>query len=146
MRHRRYTRCLPSAWTIGHFLGSSKCTEPQRIGAGGDRWRVQFRTPDHRVTQRRGFETQKEAEGFAATVHVPKMRGEYVDPADVRVTVGDLGPAWLARRRRLKPSSRRVEEVACACHHVWRSAIVATRYYALRSRHTRSTASKGKTA
>jgi hypothetical protein len=64
------------------------------------------------VTQRRDFETQREAEGFAATVHVPKMRGEYVDPADVRVTVGDLGPAWLARRRRLKPSSRRVEEVA----------------------------------
>jgi hypothetical protein len=73
---------------------------------------VQFRAPDHRVTQRRDFETQREAEGFAATVHVPKMRGEYVDPADVRVTVGDLGPAWLARRRRLKPSSRRVEEVA----------------------------------
>jgi integrase len=84
--------------------------------AKGDRWRVQYRTPDHRVTQRRGFKTKKEAEDFAATTHVSKLRGEYIDPADAKVTVGDLGPDWLERRTHLKPSSRRVEEVAWRVH------------------------------
>lgn len=84
--------------------------------AKGDRWRVQYRTPDHRVTQRRGFKTKKEAEDFAATTHVSKLRGEYIDPADAKVTVGELGVEWLARRTHLKPSSRRVEEVAWRVH------------------------------
>jgi len=64
--------------------------------AEGERWRVQYRTPDHRVTQGRGFKTKKEAEDFAATVHVSKLRGEYIDASDARVTIGDLGPDWLA--------------------------------------------------
>lgn len=84
--------------------------------AKGDRWRVQYRTPDHRVTQRRGFKTKRDAEDFAATTHVSKMRGEYVDPADAKITVGELGPDWLERRTHLKPSSRRVEEVAWRVH------------------------------
>ena len=84
--------------------------------AKGDRWQVQFRTPDHRVTRRRGFTTKREAEDFAATTRVSKMRGEYIDPAAAKVTVGDLGPDWLDRRTHLKPSSRRVEEVAWRVH------------------------------
>ncbi len=82
----------------------------------GDRWRVQYRTPDRRVTQRRGFKTKKDAENFAATTHVSKMRGEYIDPADAKITIGVLGPEWLERRTHLKPSSRRVEEVAWRVH------------------------------
>lgn len=84
--------------------------------AHGDRWRVQYRTPDNRLTGARGFKTKREAENYAATVTVSKARGEYIDPADARVTVGDLGPGWLARRTHLKPSSRRVEEVAWRVH------------------------------
>ncbi|WP_447712047.1 tyrosine-type recombinase/integrase [Mycobacterium sp. C31M] len=82
----------------------------------GDRYRVQYRTPDNRVTQRRGFKTKKDAEDFAATVHVSKLRGEYIDPAAAQITIGELGPDWLARRTHLKPSSRRVEEVAWRVH------------------------------
>ncbi len=84
--------------------------------AKGDRWQVQFRTPDHRVTRRRGFTTKREAEDFAATTRVSKMRGEYIDPAAAKVTVGDLGAEWLERRTHLKRSSRRVEEVAWRVH------------------------------
>jgi integrase len=80
--------------------------------AKGERWRVQYRTPDQRVTQQRGFKTKKEAEDFAATVHVSKMRGEYIDPSAARITVGDLGSEWLGRRTHLKPSTRRTEEIA----------------------------------
>ncbi len=44
------------------------------------------------------------------------MRGEYIDPADSRVTVGDLAAGWLARRTHLKPSTRRSEEIAWRVH------------------------------
>ncbi|MCX2934037.1 tyrosine-type recombinase/integrase [Mycobacterium sp. CVI_P3] len=95
--------------------------------AKGDRWQVQFRTPDQRVTRRRGFKTKREAENFAATTHVSKLRGEYIDPADAKITVGELGPDWLERRTHLKPSSRRVEEVAWRIHvePVWGKARLA---------------------
>lgn len=83
---------------------------------GTVKWRVQYRTPDNKLTGARGFATKRDAENFAATVHVSKLRGEYIDPADSRVTVGDLGPDWLARRTHLKPSSRRVESVAWRVH------------------------------
>jgi integrase len=84
--------------------------------AKGELWRVQFRTPDNRVTQRRGFKTKKEAENFAATTHVSMSRGEYIDPSDARVTIGDLGAEWLGRRTHLKPSTRRSEEIAWRVH------------------------------
>ena len=45
-------------------------------------------------------------------VEVAKMRGEYVAPTHARMTVAQLGPAWLDRRRgHLKPSSYQVMEI-----------------------------------
>jgi Phage integrase, N-terminal SAM-like domain len=80
--------------------------------AGGKRYRVRYRTPDNRQTDKRGFTTKREAERFAATVEVVKMRGEYVAPSHARMTVAELGPAWLDRQRgHLKPSSYRVMEI-----------------------------------
>jgi hypothetical protein len=68
-------------------------------------YRVRYRTPEHQETQKRGFTTKRDAEAFAATVEVSKLRGEYVPPAKARTTVGELGPAWLERQRgHLKPS------------------------------------------
>ena len=87
-----------------------------KTASGTEKWRVQYRTPENRVTQRRGFKTKREAEDFAAPVHVAKRRGEWVDPADSRVTVGHLGTGWLARRTHLKPSTRRTEEIAWRVH------------------------------
>lgn len=76
-----------------------------RTAAGEKRYRVRYRTPDNRQTDKRGFRTKRDAERFAATVEVAKMRGEYVSPASARVTVGELGSAWLQRQRgHLKPS------------------------------------------
>ena len=66
---------------------------------GGALWRVRYRTPDHKQTQRRGFTTKRDAELFAATVEVSKSRGEYIGASAGRVTVGELGPAWLDRQR-----------------------------------------------
>lgn len=79
-----------------------------RIKNGSVLWRVRYRTPDNRSTDRRGFTTKRDAEAFAATVEVSKLRGEYVAPSRSRVTVGELGAAWLERQQgHLKPSSYR---------------------------------------
>ena len=74
--------------------------------ARGKRYRVRYRTPDHRQTDKRGFRTKREADLFLATVEVSKATGEYIDPARSRITIAELGPDWLAAKRtRLKPSS-----------------------------------------
>jgi hypothetical protein len=46
-------------------------------------------------------------------VEAVKLRGEYVAPSTGRVTVGELGPAWLQRQRgHLKAASYRAYESA----------------------------------
>lgn len=82
----------------------------------GRRYRVRYRTPDRRQTDKRGFTTKRDAERFARTVEVSKDRGEYIDPADSRVTVGELGAVWLKNRTNLKPSTFRTTESAWRIH------------------------------
>jgi integrase len=85
--------------------------------AQGKRWRVRYRTPDRKQTDKRGFRTKRDAEQFAATIEVAKMRGEYVPPTLGRVTVGELGPGWLERQRgHMKPSGFRSYESAWRVH------------------------------
>jgi integrase len=75
----------------------------------GAKYRVRYRTPEGRQTDKRGFDTKRDADAFAATVEVAKMKGAYVAPKLGKVTVGDLGPAWLQRQRGiLKPSTFRI--------------------------------------
>ena len=84
---------------------------------GEQRYRVQYRTPDGRLTQQRGFKRKKDAEDFAATTHVSKLRGEYIDPAASRITVAELAPAWLANQQAtMKPSGFRSYESAWRNH------------------------------
>jgi hypothetical protein len=66
--------------------------------ANGKRYQVRYRTPQRTQTKRRGFATMRAAKEFAATVEVEKMRGEYVAPSLGLITVGELAPAWLARK------------------------------------------------
>lgn len=83
----------------------------------GARYRVRYRTPDHRQTDKRGFRTKRDAETFAATVEVEKLRGEYVAPALGRITVGELAPDWLERKASdLKPSAYHPIEVSWNKH------------------------------
>ncbi|WP_144792495.1 site-specific integrase [Kocuria palustris] len=82
----------------------------------GRRYRVRYRTPDRRQTDKRGFTTKRDAERFARTVEVSKDRGEWIDPADTRVTIGALGERWIASRSSLKPSTLRTVESAWRNH------------------------------
>jgi integrase len=79
--------------------------------SGATLYRVRYRTPERGQTDKRGFKTKRDAEVFAASVEVSKLKGEYVAPANTRVTLGELGPAWLDRQRgHLKPSGYAVME------------------------------------
>ncbi|MGN6220791.1 MAG: tyrosine-type recombinase/integrase [Microbacterium sp.] len=74
--------------------------------AGGRRYRVRYRKPDHRQAAKRGFRTKRDAERFLITVESQMLTGDFIDPASSRVTVGELGPDWLdVKRMKLKPSS-----------------------------------------
>lgn len=74
--------------------------------SSGRRYRVRYRHPDHRQSAKRGFRTKREAERFLITVESQMIVGDFIDPANSRVTVGDLGPDWLSvKKMKLKPSS-----------------------------------------
>ena len=88
-----------------------------QTASGATLYRVRYRTPENRQTDKRGFITKRDAERFAATVEVAKMRGEYVAPSLGRVTVGELGPAWLDRQQgHMKPCGFRSYESAWRVH------------------------------
>lgn len=90
--------------------------ERYETASGERRYRVRYRTPDRRQTDKRGFRTKREAELFLASVEVSKARGEYIEPSAARVTIGELGPAWLARQAHLKESTRRPVASAWRLH------------------------------
>lgn len=72
---------------------------------------------DNRQTDKRGFATKRDAERFANKVEVDKMRGEYITPSVGKVTVGELGPAWLQRPQgHMKPSGFRSYDSAWRVH------------------------------
>jgi len=74
--------------------------------AAGKRYRVRYRKPDGSQTDKRGFRTKRDAELFLATTAVSKSRGEYIDPALGKATVGDLSAPWLEKKQTsLKPSA-----------------------------------------
>lgn len=82
----------------------------------GRRYRVRYRDSRHRQMEKAGFRTKREAEEFVAGMTVRVARGEYVDPSAGRVTVADLGAAWLTNRPHLKPSTWHSLEVAWRVH------------------------------
>ncbi|MBJ8339998.1 tyrosine-type recombinase/integrase [Antrihabitans sp. YC3-6] len=85
--------------------------------ATGKRYRVRYRTPDRRQTDKRGFTSKRQAQDFAATVEVEKMRGEYVPPKLGYIMVGEIGPTWLERKKSdLKPSAYKSLETAWRVH------------------------------
>jgi integrase len=88
-----------------------------QISGGKKLYRVRFRTPEGRQTQKRGFATKRSAEAFAASVEVAKMRGLYVAPSLGRVTVSQLADNWLARKQQASaPSHYRMLESAWRVH------------------------------
>jgi integrase len=85
--------------------------------AAGKRYQVRYRTPKRTTTCKRGFRTKRDAQEFASTVEVEKMTGTYVAPSLGMITVGELAPAWLARKQSdVAPSNYRMLESAWRIH------------------------------
>jgi integrase len=74
--------------------------------ANGRRYRVRYRTPDRRQTDKRGFTSKREAERFLASVSVAKDKGEWIDPTLSRISVNAWSQAWLSAHSNLKPTTR----------------------------------------
>ncbi|MCA4722623.1 site-specific integrase [Mycolicibacterium fortuitum] len=92
-------------------------TSKYETSSGATRYRVRYRTPDHRQTDKRGFKTKRDAEAFAATVEVKKLTGEYIAPALGKITVAELAPDWLTRKEQATaPSNYRMIESAWRIH------------------------------
>ena len=72
----------------------------------GKRYRVRYRTPDRRQTDKRGFRTKREAEDFLSSVEVSKMQGAWVDPTRSKVTVSEWAETWYAAQLQIKPTTR----------------------------------------
>jgi integrase len=91
--------------------------EKYEIKDGTALYRVRYRKPDGRRTDKRGFETRREAAQFANTVEVSKLTGAYIEPTLGKLTIAELGPAWLQRQRgHMKPSGFRSTESAWRIH------------------------------
>ena len=65
----------------------------------GPRYAARWRGPDRRQKKRKGFVRKREAQAFLARVQTEMRDGRYIDPQAGRASVGELGPAWLKRRR-----------------------------------------------
>lgn len=103
-------------------------TERYETADGATRYAVRYRKPDGGQTWKRGFKTKHTAEQWASMVEVKKMAGEYVSPSLGRITVSELAPEWLARKRQATaPSHYRMLESAYRCHvePVWGQVSVA---------------------
>lgn len=74
--------------------------------AAGPRYRVRYRTPDRRQTDKRGFRTKRDAQAWAEQLEVDKRRGAYVAPAAGRVKLGEHSREWLDSKHNLSPSTR----------------------------------------
>jgi integrase len=102
--------------------------ERYQISSGATRYRVRYRKPDRGQTMQSGFTTKHRAEEFAASVEHKKLAGEYVSPTLGRITVAELAPEWLARKRQATaPSHYRMLESAWRTHvePVWGHVSVA---------------------
>jgi integrase len=87
-----------------------------QTASGATLFMVRYRQPNNKTTMKRGFTTKRDAKAFAANVEVSKAKGEYVAPKVGKVTVGELGPAWLKRQGHMKATSFRSYDSAWRTH------------------------------
>ena len=94
----------------------------------GLRWRVRYRTPDLRQTDKRGFVTKRDARTFAANIEVRKATGEFVPISAGNITLGEVAPTWLDKKKQsTAPSHYRTLESAWRTHvgPVWATRRIA---------------------
>jgi Arm DNA-binding domain len=67
---------FPGSYKLNYERRSVMATiERYETKSGATLYRVRYRTPDNRSTQKRGFATKRDAQQWASTVEVNKMTG-----------------------------------------------------------------------
>lgn len=89
---------------------------PYTTDTGQRRYRVAYRRPDGRWTSKRGFARKIDAQAWLEHQAVAMRSGEWIDPKRGKVTIRELGEAWLAGRTDVKPSWHRSLEIAWRKH------------------------------
>ena len=69
------------------------------------RWRARYRDPSGRERARH-FARKIDAERWLVSMESTKHRGEWIDPAMSRITVGDWSQRWIDGQSQLKPQTR----------------------------------------
>lgn len=77
---------------------------------------VRYKTPERRMTKKRGFKTKRDADAFAATVEHSKLVGGFVSHTAGRATVAQIADEWRAGLSHLKPKTIENLESAYAKH------------------------------
>lgn len=67
--------------------------------AKGTRYMVRYRKPDGTTTMKRGFRRKTDARNWSEEQESSKNHGEFVEISAGKATVGDLAPAWLAKKK-----------------------------------------------
>jgi integrase len=84
--------------------------------ARGKRYRVRYRTPNHRQTDKRGFRTKRDADDFLTSIESAKATGDFITTSDSRTTVNDWSQVWLSSLINLKPTTRSGYEYTLGKH------------------------------
>jgi hypothetical protein len=84
--------------------------------AKGKRYRVRYRTPNHRQTDKRGFRTKHDAQQFLASVETLNASGDVISSSDSRILVRDWAGVWLGSRINLKPTTLSAYEYTLGRH------------------------------
>lgn len=91
--------------------------KPYSTKTKGRLYEVWYTKPDGTRGHDRGFKLKRDAEAHLATVEVSKLRGAYVDRADARATIAQLGAEWVGRHKaKLTESSFHSVESAWRVH------------------------------
>ena len=91
--------------------------KPYSTKTKGRLYEVWYTKPDGTRGHDRGFKLKRDAEAHLATVEVSKLKGAFIDRADGRATVGELGAQWVERHRsKVTPSSFHSVESAWRVH------------------------------
>lgn len=68
------------------------------------RWQVRYPGPDGRLRSApETFERKRDAERYLTLVESAMVRGEWIDPEQVRITIGDYAARWIEQRPGLRP-------------------------------------------
>ena len=68
------------------------------------RYMVQYRTPDRKLTKKRGFKRKGDAQDFADEVERTKKTGTFIHPQAGKAEISKVYELWLPSQESLAPS------------------------------------------